>query len=417
MYVLGTAASVAAVMIVAVFLHVRLSSVYPELHRGDIYRVTFAEKLNPDGEQDRSGGLTYAMARRLAEAASDYADVSLTMSYGWSHVVTSSSDLEDNEIEVDCKATDDNFFKVYAYRFEQGKPFDAADVAGGNRKAVITSALARQLFDDASDAVGRQLRYNNVEYTVCGVVKAGSGLLQGSYADIFVPHRSVAIAGDDDDPFTEGCCVGDFYVYARVHVPDGGKRLNADLAEIIRRHDSEHRDDHRLHITHMAESAFTTLSKRSAFEEGGGSDFVRKFGLIFLILLLVPALNLGGLISGSMDSRLSEMGVRKAFGAGSGRLLWQLIAENLFLSTVGGAIGLVLSWWAISGWRQWLFASLGGSTPGRGFSDYTINNDMLFSPVVFVIAFATCLILNTASSLIPAVKALRKPIVSSLNQM
>ena len=43
---------------------------------------------------------------------------------------------------------------------------------------------------------------------------------------------------------------------------------------------------------------------------------------MLLVLLLVPALNLSGMIASRMESRLAEMGVRKSFGAGRGKLCW-----------------------------------------------------------------------------------------------
>lgn len=53
--------------------------------------------------------------------------------------------------------------------------------------------------------------------------------------------------------------------------------------------------------------------------------------LMLLVLLIVPSLNLSGLIASRMESRLSEMGVRKAFGASRSILLSQVMWENFFL--------------------------------------------------------------------------------------
>lgn len=52
---------------------------------------------------------------------------------------------------------------------------------------------------------------------------------------------------------------------------------------------------------------------------------VRHFLLVLLVLLLVPALNLSGMISSRMEGRLAEMGVRKSFGAGRKILLSQVM--------------------------------------------------------------------------------------------
>lgn len=60
------------------------------------------------------------------------------------------------------------------------------------------------------------------------------------------------------------------------------------------------------------------------------------WGGLVLIFLLVPALNLCAMISTRMKNRLPEMGICKAFGADRGRLLRQILIENLILTCLGG---------------------------------------------------------------------------------
>jgi ABC-type antimicrobial peptide transport system permease subunit len=45
-----------------------------------------------------------------------------------------------------------------------------------------------------------------------------------------------------------------------------------------------------------------------------------------------------------MDERLSEMGVRKAYGATNQSLIGQVLTENLLLTFVGGLLGLMLAY-------------------------------------------------------------------------
>ena len=61
--------------------------------------------------------------------------------------------------------------------------------------------------------------------------------------------------------------------------------------------------------------------------------------LNLVILLLVPAINLSGMTLSRMRSRLPEIGIRKAFGATKGRLLVQILSENMFLTLLGGVVG------------------------------------------------------------------------------
>lgn len=67
-----------------------------------------------------------------------------------------------------------------------------------------------------------------------------------------------------------------------------------------------------------------------------------------------------------------------------------------------------------SGWVIRMFDSY-GNLQADGV-DITFVPSMLFSPRIFICAFLFCVILNLASALVPAWKALRKPVVESLNQ-
>ena len=59
---------------------------------------------------------------------------------------------------------------------------------------------------------------------------------------------------------------------------------------------------------------------------------VRRFILIIVILLLVPAINLSSMTLSRMRKRMTEIGVRKAFGATANELLRQVFWENLILT-------------------------------------------------------------------------------------
>ena len=72
-------------------------------------------------------------------------------------------------------------------------------------------------------------------------------------------------------------------------------------------------------------------------------DYLLETGLLLLFLLLVPALNLLGVIQSAVQKRRAEMGVRKAFGATTGTLLCQVLYENGLTTLIGGVVGFGLS--------------------------------------------------------------------------
>jgi putative ABC transport system permease protein len=318
------------------------------------------------------------------------------------------------DFSVSVKLTDPAFFRIYAFRFLEGKAFTAADLDGGIHTAVITDELARRLFGTVEGVEGRTFSLNYVDYRVCGVVRSASCLTDESYAQVYLPY---SVSPDYREVKYGFDYLGAFGVTFLVKDGRQGEALRAELKEIVRKENSMHPDDWTVDFYEQP-----TTHLRGVFQEyaSQGVDTwatVRYFALMLIALLLVPSLNLSGMISSRMDGRLAEMGVRKSFGAGRRTLLSQVMWENLLLTLMGGALGLLLAWSAIYVSREWVFTAF-DSWPGtvpEGV-DVRVSGEMLFAPLLFLAALAVCVLLNLLSALLPAWHSLRRPIVNSLNE-
>lgn len=140
--------------------------------------------------------------------------------------------------------------------------------------------------------------------------------------------------------------------------------------------------------------------------------------IALLVVLIVPALNISGLIGARMDRRMADIGVRRCFGATRRRLMGMVMTENLILTLAGGLLGLILSWIivALAGDTLLVLSPLDYSNlDAYNHEAGMITVEMAFAPVIFIFTLLLCVVLNMLSAWIPVRSALRRPIVASIN--
>ena len=412
LYIAGTALPVALTMIVVMYYHIRISPVYPELHRDNLYELKTVGCHSGNGSW-RGGSCSLQMIREWFYPLESAEAVTAIYYYGQPPRRILLPDGE-SELKVKCKSTDPAFFKVFDFRFVDGGPFTEADFRARRCRAVLAASTARRLFG-TEKATGRHFTMDYREYTVTGVVRDASTLTPLSFGQVYEPYT--CMPGFDRLEWQTDVLVGPFTTCFRTTDKEQARRMLADIDRLVHQYNLSQ-------ATAGGDSLELTgpmpAWKRNL--EFGNRDVDVKETVLFwgglvALFLLVPALNLGGMIANRMEGRRMEMGICKAFGASRGYLLRQVVRENLLLTLAGGLLGLVLAWIILTGGSGWVIRMFDsyGNMQADGV-DITFVPSMLFSPRIFICAFLFCVILNLASALVPAWKALRKPVVESLNQ-
>ena len=111
-------------------------------------------------------------------------------------------------------------------------------------------------------------------------------------------------------------------------------------------------------------------------------------------VLLIACANVANLLIARGAARERELALRRALGAGRGRLAWLLVAEAGVLAIVGSVVGLILATW-------------GAGLLVDVFSTSDVPPPVTTSPDLRVIAFTTAIAILTAlvSGLAPALRA------------
>ncbi len=107
--------------------------------------------------------------------------------------------------------------------------------------------------------------------------------------------------------------------------------------------------------------------------------------------------------------RVSEVGVRCAFGCTRSRVILDIIGENMIVTLIGGVIGLLLS--VVF---AWIYCSMTTATYGSLSTGAMLDASMLISWSTLGFAILFCFFLNILSSGIPAWRASRLNPVEAL---
>ena len=271
------------------------------------------------------------------------------------------------------------------------------------------------------DAVGKTVEIeSSYDLRVVGVLRGCSQLTPDSYVDLIAPytlfdmqyssiyrgHYSIVCTVKDNDQLQA----------LKQELDDVAARMQQTNSELMNIFDFGEGVKKELVLTKDLEThpmhMLRTYYRDGVLDEVTNWQLVKHYASILFVLLFVPALNLCGIVAGRMERRNAEMAVRKTFGARRSTLLNQVVMENLVLTTIGGIIGLVLSWLSIYGLRSEIL--------GMFFDNSTLSTapivegEMLFAPTLFFGAFAAIIVLNLLAAVVPAWWSLKKPIVESM---
>ena len=404
-YITGTAVSIAITMILFIVFYINLGSIYPEYHRNEIlYLRGEGHTVNPGKNQRNSSdffNLDFAEALKSeSKHMKAMAIYDVYASYN-QHPIT--VDGKNIEVEEKVKFVSDGWWLVYDYKFVDGKGFTEKEMH--ENVAVVSESLAMQFFA-STKVVGREIKINGQHHRIVGVVQDvtqctpnSNGRVWLSIYNPFASFNTYAIHNDEKH----------FHIYARAH--DGEREtLQQEIESIFSRYyqPNEQKADYKLYIKNYWQDALFLNG------DDGIWDAIKMYFYIILAVLFIPALNLGGMISSRMNSRMVEVGVRRAYGATKRAIVSQVLWENMLLTLLGAVAGLLLSFAVVYIFNYRMTTLLDSKIFYNSEAGNQLSAEMLFNPTIFLYALLMCALLNIASALVPTLFALRKDIIQSL---
>jgi predicted permease len=224
------------------------------------------------------------------------------------------------------------FFQVMGVRPAIGRGFTTEeDSPSGERVVVLGDGLWRRRFGGDSGIIGRTISLSGANRTVVGIMPPDFEYREPQ--DFLVPIRVNPSSQNEGHNWT---------VIGRLKPAVTGDQASSELSLLFARFQSE---NPRL----IADNeTFRMMGWRSSMTAEVRNLLWILLGAVSLVLLIACA-NVANLELTRAASRRREMAIRIALGAGSRRLIRQLLSECLILALAGGLMGLLLASLGVNG--------------------------------------------------------------------
>jgi predicted permease len=235
-----------------------------------------------------------------------------------------------------------NLFPMLGITTQLGRTFrEEEDHPGRDRVVVLNHELWIRRFGGDPKVVGRQLTLDGKSYEIIGVLRAGVHFpkLSQLYAMTISEERPqlwkpFALRDDELDE------MGDFDFACIARLRHGIPRSQA-LAEL-----------NVVQANFVKQAPFKVELYAAMIPLQDQITGRSRTGLELLLaavgaVLLIGCVNIANLLLARATGRRRELAIRSSLGATAGRLVRQMLVESLFLSFLGGAMGIALAYGAI----------------------------------------------------------------------
>jgi putative ABC transport system permease protein len=240
----------------------------------------------------------------------------------------------DNTINSFGKYADQDIFEIFSLVFIEGNAIDAFK---NPESIVLNEKTARLLYGKSGKAFGETISLKDGRnYRVTGVIKDLPNNVSFGF-NWLAPFERYAKGKDwildYDSNFAD----------TFVELSEGAnfEKVDANVRQFLLEKNKDSHTD-----TYAFLHSMKDWHLRSKFEDGkivgGRITYVRLFGIIALIILLIACINFMNLSTARSAKRANEVGVRKAMGSSRYRLMIQYLSEALILAFTATLVSVLL---------------------------------------------------------------------------
>lgn len=382
------------VLMVATALFDHVFGSFPPETRGD---RTLALKMitgeHTDHEGKRISPPSHAFLKRYMSPLTQAEKVSISTGF-WASEVTYRNGVK---IEIDYKYTDGVFWEILEFDFLEGRPYTTKEVEEGQRVVVINEET-RRIFFGGEQAVGKYIEFKGRPFRVVGVVPNVPAFRVTSFADIWMPVS----ARETDEYLRYDSVFGNSQALILARNAAAVPLIKEEFADVLTR--VEYPDSDNVNrLIGGPETLFEEGSRMMRIFRGlsDTDEVILLLGGLGLLFMLLPVVSLVNINTTRILERASEIGVHKAFGGSSLTLVGQFVVENVILTLLGGALGLVFTF---------LVLQMLGASDVVPYAEFHLNHR------IFLYGLVMTLVFGLISGAYPAWKMSRLHIVEALKR-
>jgi putative ABC transport system permease protein len=206
-----------------------------------------------------------------------------------------------------------------------GRFLEDNDIETRGKVAVITQTLATTMYGSTSAAVGQTIKLAGLPFIVVGTFRERIDTFgQSEITDdsILIPYTTARF-------FTTTDTVKQLYF--SVTDPSDIPAASAKIQHILQ---SRHRPESVYKVDNLTE--LLAVAGRIA------NGLTAVLLLVAVLTLLVSGVGIMNIMVATVNSRIREIGIRKAVGATNAEIRAQFLTEAVLISLIGGLIGIVI---------------------------------------------------------------------------
>ncbi len=364
--------------------------------QGGIEKITIATESLPKEQehlQDSAPGLRMVDVEAIRKLVPTVSHISPEISTIWTSVSRGGK-----EFNARVTGTMSDWLVVNKRYVQEGRFVTDADEISRAKVCVLGSVVIDEIFEPNEDPIGQSVKIGGEWFTVVGVLNTYSvgggppgrkdnkrGPNRWMNGGCYIPIHTAMTNYTSTDSLSE--------LYVRVSSVDDLDETVPQLERVLLQ-------------SHNGFQDFSISTNEEMLDEFKKTEnsFMISLGGVAFISLFIGGIGIMNVMLAAINERIREIGVRKAVGAKASDIFLQFLVETALISSLGGILGLFLSFAIVAG----IGLVMSGVRVGGALASISIAPSVIAAGFIFSVG------IGIISGIFPALRASRLDPIEAL---